>query len=516
MSFVHRIDELVNESGNGLTDKAKHWERVPLELIAEVINGFPFPSGGFNNEKIGDAVIRIRDVTSGEISTYFKGDATDAPRVGHGDLVIGMDGDFNSRLWLAESALMNQRVCKVVPDERFYSKRLLAYAIPGYLKLVNDHTSAVTVKHLSSRTVQDVPLPLPPRAEQDRLASKLDELFSRIDEGERALEQVSKLVERYRQSVLKAAVTGELTRDWRAARKARGEPVESGEALLTRILTARRQVWEQAELEKMKAKGIQPANDNWKKKYKEPAPPDTTELPELPEGWVWVSIAQIGESVTGSTPSKSNPSYFGGSVPFFKPTDLDSGYNVRDFRESLTEDGVAVARLLPEKAVLVTCIGATIGKTGLARVSCVTNQQINALVVDKCSMIPEYAYWYLSSPFGQAAIIGSASATTLPILNKSRFESLVVPVPPLNEQVIIIDEIEKSISRGERLVKEMSTSRHYAGAFRQAIFKSAFSGQLVPQDPTDEPAATLLERIAAERATASADAPKRGHRKKSA
>src|SRR5690606_16578195 len=145
------------------------------------------------------------------------------------------------------TALMNQRVCKVAPDERFYSKALLAYALPGYLKLINDHTSAITVKHLSSRTVQDIPLPLPPRAEQDRLASKIDELFSRIDEGERALEQVSKLVERYRKSVLKAAVTGELTRDWRKARKVDGHPIESGEALVARILTARREAWEQAE-----------------------------------------------------------------------------------------------------------------------------------------------------------------------------------------------------------------------------------------------------------------------------
>src|SRR5690606_19347072 len=94
-------------------------------------------------------------------------------------------------------------------------------------------------------------IPLPPTSEQKRIVSRIDELFSRIDEGERALEQVSKLVERYRQSLLKAAVTGELTRDWREARKAAGQPIESGEALLTRILTARREAWEQAELAKM-------------------------------------------------------------------------------------------------------------------------------------------------------------------------------------------------------------------------------------------------------------------------
>ena len=246
MSFVHRVDELIEEEGNALVGKAPHWERVPLKSVARVVNGFPFPSSGFNNEEEGEPVIRIRDIVAGQVGTYFKGSAEGAPRVVRGDLVIGMDGDFNSRLWPSDAALMNQRVCKIVPNESIYSKQLLSYALPGYLKLVNDHTSAVTVKHLSSRTVQEIPLPLPPRAEQDRLVSKLDELFSRIDEGERALEQLSKLVERYRQAVLKAAVTGELTRDWREARKAADEPVESGEALLSRILTARREAWEQA------------------------------------------------------------------------------------------------------------------------------------------------------------------------------------------------------------------------------------------------------------------------------
>src|SRR5687768_503536 len=143
MSFVHRVDELVEEHGNALVGKADHWERVPLGSIARVINGFPFASNGFNNSE-GDPVIRIRDITSGQIGTYFKGEADEAPRVDHGDLVIGMDGDFNCRLWPGAPALMNQRVCKVSPDESYYSKQFLAYVLPGYLKLVNEHTSAIT------------------------------------------------------------------------------------------------------------------------------------------------------------------------------------------------------------------------------------------------------------------------------------------------------------------------------------------------------------------------------------
>jgi type I restriction enzyme S subunit len=113
-----------------------------------------------------------------------------------------------------------------------------------------------------------LPLPVAPENEQARIVFKIDELFSSIEEGERALERVRKLVERYRVSVLKAAVTGKLTREWREKHAGK---LESGEALLTRILEARRKAWEKSELDKMMAQGRRPADDSWKRKYKEPA-----------------------------------------------------------------------------------------------------------------------------------------------------------------------------------------------------------------------------------------------------
>ena len=120
-----------------------------------------------------------------------------------------------------------------------------------------------TVSSIDFDRLKSYAIVLAPSSEQARIVSKIEELFSRIDEGERALERVRTLVERYRQSVLKAAVTGELTRAWRERHTGQ---LESGEALLTRILEARRQAWEQSELAKMKAKGIRTATDAWKKK----------------------------------------------------------------------------------------------------------------------------------------------------------------------------------------------------------------------------------------------------------
>jgi type I restriction enzyme S subunit len=147
--------------------------------------------------------------------------------------------------------------------------------------------SGTTRKRISGANLQSIEIPLPPTNEQRRIVDRIDELFSLIEAGERALERARRLLERYRQSVLKAAVSGELTRDWRERHQ--GE-IEPGGALLTRILKSQRQAWEAAELEKMREKGIKPKDGRWKENYRGPDPVRTSDLPELPMGWVWASL----------------------------------------------------------------------------------------------------------------------------------------------------------------------------------------------------------------------------------
>ena len=127
----------------------------------------------------------------------------------------------------------------------------------------------------------------------------------------------------------------------------------------------------------------------------------------------------------------------------------------------------------------MTCIGATIGKTGLARVRCTTNQQINALTVPTELVSPQFAYWCFNSPFGQRQIIDNASATTLPILNKSRFEALPIPLPPLAEQTRIVAEVERRLSVVEELEAVVSANLQRATRLRQSILHKAFTGELV-------------------------------------
>jgi type I restriction enzyme S subunit len=137
-------------------------------------------------------------------------------------------------------------------------------------------------------------IPVPPINEQRRIVEKIDELFSDIEQGEAALSRAKALLQRYRQAVLNSAVTGELTRDWRGQHT--GE-IETGEQLLARILETRRAAWEQAELAKMAAKGQRPKDDSWKRRYKEPIPPDIDRR-DLPAAWTRTTIASIALLVT--------------------------------------------------------------------------------------------------------------------------------------------------------------------------------------------------------------------------
>lgn len=339
------------------------------------------------------------------------------------------------------------------------------YYLQHAKKIAVELASGTTFLEISGKKATQIPVPIPPLDEQRRIVAEIEKQFTRLEAGVAALKRVQANLKRYRAAVLKAACEGRLVPTEADLARKEGRTYETGAQLLARILTERRRQW------------------HGRGKYKEPAAPDNTNLPPLPEGWTWATVAQIGETTTGFTPPKQNAAFFGGDIPFFKPTDLDAGYYVRKFRDSLTEVGAERGRVLPTRSILVTCIGATIGKTGFSRVRCATNQQINALTVSPEYLSPEFVFWFFTSPLGQRQITENASATTLPILNKSRFEVLPIPIPPLAEQKRIVAEVERRLSVVEEQEAVVSANRQRANRLRQSILQQAFEGRLVsPED----------------------------------
>ena len=225
------------------------------------------------------------------------------------------------------------------------------------------------------------------------------------------------------------------------------------------------------------------------------------DLYDLPDGWEWFLIDQIGEIVTGNTPSKSQEEYYGNDFPFFKPSDLNSGYYVEQAEDHLSSEGIKKARFLPAKSILVTCIG-SIGKTGLTRVEGSCNQQINAIIPNK-NLVPEYIYFWCISTLFKNTLITESSSTTLAILNKSRFSSLNIPIAPLNEQKRIVEKIELIQERTKIVKRELENIKVLLKKLRRSLLASAFRGDLTKDwranHPDIEPAEVLLERIKQER-----------------
>jgi len=173
--------------------------------------------------------------------------------------------------------------------------------------------------------------------------------------------------------------------------------------------------------------------------------------------WPLVQLKDIGNIVTGSTPSKSKPEYFGSDIPFISPSELGKSIYVDKAKQSLTEAGGKVSRLLPKNTVMVCCIG-SLGKAAITATQVATNQQINSIIVDETIADPLFVYFYCLTL--KPLLEAMAPATTVAIINKTRFSELKMPLPPLSVQKKIAMALEKADTlRGQchQMEQELNT-----------------------------------------------------------
>ena len=172
------------------------WEYIALSSVCKVQNGFAFDSKLFNDSNNGLPLIRIRDIKRGYTLTYTTETCSEEFFVENNDMLIGMDGDFNIGEWKGGHALLNQRVCKLIPSEKVLAK-FIFYFIPEALKKINDKTAFSTVKHLSSKQVNAILLPNLSLSEQQSIVAYLDSSFAKIDamkaNAEKALNEAKAL-----------------------------------------------------------------------------------------------------------------------------------------------------------------------------------------------------------------------------------------------------------------------------------------------------------------------------------
>ena len=198
---------------------------------------------------------------------------------------------------------------------------------------------------------------------------------------------------------------------------------------------------------------------------------------EVPENWVWVRLGAIAEIVTGGTPSKKHPEYYGGNFPFYKPSDLDQGRLTYDASEYLSEEGKKVSRIIPKNSTAVCCIG-SIGKCGYLMCEGTTNQQINSAIPKINSLC---MYYYLCTENFVQNLLSMASATTIAIVNKSKMESCAFPLPPLSEQQRIVERIEELFAKIDEAKEKLQEAADSFAVRKAAILHKAFTGELTKQ-----------------------------------
>lgn len=356
---------------------------------------------------------------------------------------------------------------------------------------------------VNNETVSSVDLPLPPLGEQRRIVEELEKQLSRLDAAVEALRRAQRNLARYRDAVLKAACEGRLVPTEAELAHREGRDYEPAPALLKRLLKERRHRWEQAELAKMKAKGKLPKDDKWKAKYKEPATPNTEGLPELPEGWCWATVEQVAWfSLYG--PRFSSDDYSEEGVFVLRTSDVSDRGKVNwesAPRLSLEENEVAKYKLL-EGDLLFTRTG-SIGRLSVFSDTCdaIPGAYLILVRLAESNLLP----WWLQSVFftgkGQQFLKGGAAGVGRPNLNAPTILSFPFPLPPLDEQGRIVQAITRNGEKAEQIETALEVAERKAEALRQSLLREAFSGRLVPQDPTEEPAEALLERIRHQRNT---------------
>lgn len=390
-----------------------------------------------------------------------------------GTLCIALYGATVGKLGiLGIDAATNQAVCAIFTD--IIDRSYLYYYLLFKRKTLINMAQGGAQPNISQTILAELPISYPVKTdEQQRIVARIEELFAELDKAEEALQSVSLLCGYYRQAVLRDAVSGELSKEWRKT----PPPRESGEQLLQRILTERRAAWEAAEREKMAAQGKKPTNDSWKKKYKEPQPPNTAGLPELPEGWCWASFPQLGEFGRGKSKHRprNDPKLYGGMYPFIQTGLVSSSDGViTHCTQTYNEYGLQQSKLWPAGTICIT-IAANIAHSAILSFPSCFPDSIVGLVVHK-NISNKFIEYFIRTIRND--LEKYAPATAQKNINLEILYDVTVPIPPQQEQLYIEKLINDAFESIKDIQEKCVDSILMCKALRQSILNAAFTGKL--------------------------------------
>jgi type I restriction enzyme S subunit len=493
------------------------WAWTKLAICSELITKGESPKWqGFNYVEQGIIFIRSENVLWGKLDLS---NSVKIPNEFHqklkrsqiiaNDVLINLVGASIGRCGIVslnlESANINQAVALIRVNDPLTPTYLMHLLLSPFIQK-NLHTSKVETArpNISLGDLNHLDIPLPPLAEQNRIVAKIEELFTQLDAGVELLKKLKAKLKRYRQAVLKAAVEGKLTKDWREAYQGELEPAS---VLLERILKERREKWEAEQLAQMKAKGKSPKDDSWKLKYKEPVAPDTSDLFELPEGWEWISLDYVLSKIEAGKSFKCEE-----RTPTVEEVGVVkvSAVTWGEFNEFESKTCVDLDRINPQlfvkegnflfsRANTIELVGACVIAKQVTRRVMLSDKILRFSFVELPS---KWILFALRTRLGRNEIeqLSTGNQESMRNIGQERIRRIRISLPPVQEIQQIVSELERRFSVTDELEKVLNQNLKRAEKLRQSILKKAFEGKLVPQDPIDEPADKLLERIKAEKA----------------
>ena len=289
---------------------------------------------------------------------------------------------------------------------------LITYSSQVNLKRISASSSGSNINNLKREHILDAPIPVAPPEQQKRIVAKIEELFSHIDAGIEALKKAKQLLKQYRQSVLKAAVTGELTKEWREANKDKLEPASQ---LLERILKERRKKWEEQQLEQFKARGNMPKDDKWKAKYTEPAQIENDEdMNDLPSCWELVCLDSL--IIEGPQNGLYLPkTKYGNGIPIVRIDDFQDGF-VRPYDKLQKVDASEAEKFTYRLRVGGLIINRVNSPTHLGKcmvvkegyVPCLFESNMMQADISPEIIVESYIDYYIQSKYGRSKLIKNA------------------------------------------------------------------------------------------------------------
>lgn len=472
----------------------KDWNVSPLkELCHRLIDGSHLPPP---KQDAGFPMLSAKNVENGRITfdgrliteEAFKQEDARA-KIRPGDVLLTIVGTIGRTAVVPDGCLpftLQRSVAVIKPKEMIPTFLMYQFQAEHVQRDLLSRARGTAQMGIYLKSLGEIAIHVPPPDQQLRIVAKIEELFSDLDAGVAALKRAKANLKRYRAAVLKAAVEGKLTQQWRADHP----DTEPAEALLARILTQRRQHWEQDQLARYTAKGKQPPKD-WKDKYKEPAKPDTSELPELPKGWCWASMDQVGDVQLGR---QRSPKHHDGPDmrPYLRVANVfEDRIDISDVMQmNFTPDEFERYRLgygdiLLNEGQSMELIGRPAMYRDEVPGACFTNTLVRFRPVngvDGAYALRVFLAYLKNGRFQKIATI----TVNIAHLGAGRFAVLEFPLPPVEEQIQIVAEVAAILSKIDAAATAIGNGLRRAARLRQSILKRAFEGDLVRQDSSTD------------------------------